>query len=107
MKHTLTLLAALLLLPLAALQAADEDLALNYHLMHPGDDSLPGDPNAGYSHDCSKTSTFFALKKSISRVDIFHPPPRIIDANNEIRNNFEHPYGMLVKGIILCLLDTQ
>ena len=41
----------LLLAPLAALHAADEDLALNYHLMHPGGDSLPGDPNAAFCLD--------------------------------------------------------
>lgn len=28
-----------------------EDLILNYHLMHPGDDSLPGDPNAAFCVD--------------------------------------------------------
>jgi beta-fructofuranosidase len=28
-----------------------EDLILNYHLMHPGDDSLPGDPNAAFFVD--------------------------------------------------------
>lgn len=44
-------LATLLLAPLAALHAADEDVALNYHLMHPGGDSLPGDPNAAYCID--------------------------------------------------------
>ena len=54
----LTLLTALVLAPLAALRAADKppgpattaevDLALNYHLMHPGGGSLPGDPNAAF-----------------------------------------------------------
>jgi hypothetical protein len=42
MKPTLTLLTALLLAPLTGLHAADEDLALNYHLMHPGGDSAEG-----------------------------------------------------------------
>jgi sucrose-6-phosphate hydrolase SacC (GH32 family) len=51
MKPTLTLLTALLLAPLTGLHAADEDLALNYHLMHPGGDSLPGDPNAAFYLD--------------------------------------------------------
>ena len=71
MKHTLTLLLALLLAagPVgivsaqtpktstngvaqqAALHAADRDNALNYHLMHPGGESLPGDPNAAYFLD--------------------------------------------------------
>ncbi len=51
MKPALPLLTALLLAPLAALHAADEDLALNYHLMHPGGDSLPGDPNAAFYLD--------------------------------------------------------
>ena len=56
----LTLLAALVLAPAALLGAADkppepariaEDLVLNYHLMHPGGDSLPGDPNAAFCLD--------------------------------------------------------
>ena len=56
----LTLLTALVLAPPAVLRAADkppepariaEDLALNYHLMHPGGDSLPGDPNAAFYLD--------------------------------------------------------
>jgi sucrose-6-phosphate hydrolase SacC (GH32 family) len=51
MKHTLALLTTLLFLPLAALHAADQDNALNYHLMHPGGESLPGDPNAAYYLD--------------------------------------------------------
>ena len=71
MKHTLILLLALLLAagPVgivsaqtpktstngvaqqAALHAADRDNALNYHLMHPGGESLPGDPNAAYFLD--------------------------------------------------------
>ena len=57
----LTLLTALVLAPLAAVRAADKppgpattaevDLALNYHLMHPGGGSLPGDPNAAFYLD--------------------------------------------------------
>jgi hypothetical protein len=27
------------------------DMALNYHLMHPGGDSMPGDPNAAFCLD--------------------------------------------------------
>ena len=62
MKLTISILAALLLAPLAALHAekppqapkintvADETV-LNYHLMHPGGDSLPGDPNAAFYLD--------------------------------------------------------
>ena len=62
-KQTLTLLTTLLLAPLAALQADDillkpakaetvaPSLVLNYHLMHPGGDSLPGDPNAAFHLD--------------------------------------------------------
>ena len=63
MKHTLALLAALLLASPAALRAAGkppppakadavaDDPALNFHLMHPGGDSLPGDPNAAFHLD--------------------------------------------------------
>lgn len=59
----LALLTAILLAPLAGLRAADqpaepaqadaitEDLTLNYHLMHPGGPSLPGDPNAAFYLD--------------------------------------------------------
>ncbi|MSU62921.1 MAG: hypothetical protein EXS31_11105, partial [Pedosphaera sp.] len=59
----LTLFTALVLAPPVALRAADkppetakaatitEDLALNFHLMHPGGDSLPGDPNAAFCLD--------------------------------------------------------
>lgn len=59
----LTLLAALLLAPFAALHAEDkapepttpaaapDDLALNFHLMHPGGGSAPGDPNAAFFLD--------------------------------------------------------
>jgi beta-fructofuranosidase len=59
-KLWLRLLIALLLAPPAVLRAADkppepagiaEDFALNYHLMHPGGDSLPGDPNAAFYLD--------------------------------------------------------
>ncbi len=58
MTTILTLLSAILLASPVPLHAADpspqppktetvaEDLALNFHLMHPGGDSLPGDPNA-------------------------------------------------------------
>jgi len=28
-----------------------DGMALNYHLMHPGEDSLPGDPNAAFCLD--------------------------------------------------------
>ena len=28
-----------------------DDMTLNYHLMHPGGDSLPGDPNAAFYLD--------------------------------------------------------
>ena len=27
------------------------DMTLNYHLMHPGEDSMPGDPNAAFYLD--------------------------------------------------------
>ena len=27
------------------------DMTLNYHLMHPGGDSIPGDPNAAFCLD--------------------------------------------------------
>ena len=27
------------------------DMTLNYHLMHPGGDSMPGDPNAAFCLD--------------------------------------------------------
>lgn len=56
----LTLLTAVWLALPAWLRADDkppeparvtEDFALNYHLMHPGGDSLPGDPNAAYYLD--------------------------------------------------------
>lgn len=59
----LALLAALLLAPFAALHAEDkapepatpaaapDDLALNFHLMHPGGGSAPGDPNAAFFLD--------------------------------------------------------
>ena len=56
----LALLTALVLAPAASLRAADkppelatiaEGLVLNYHLMHPGGDSLPGDPNAAFCLD--------------------------------------------------------
>ncbi|MCX5770292.1 MAG: glycoside hydrolase family 32 protein [Candidatus Hydrogenedentes bacterium] len=62
-RVTKLILTALLLAPLAALHTADKssqapkadtvakDLALNYHLMHPGGDSLPGDPNAAFYLD--------------------------------------------------------
>ena len=59
-KLWLTLLTALVVAPPATLRAADrppeparitEDLALNFHLMHPGGDSLPGDPNAAFYLD--------------------------------------------------------
>jgi len=54
---------ALVLAPLAGLHAAEkparlakadtiaEELSLNFHLMHPGDDSAPGDPNAAFYLD--------------------------------------------------------
>ena len=56
----LTLLTALLLAPMPALRAADntpelaaapDDLALNFHLMHPGGPSAPSDPNAAFCLD--------------------------------------------------------
>ena len=55
-----TILFALLLGPLVSVRAADsepqpskivDDLALNYHLMHPGGESAPGDPNAAFCVD--------------------------------------------------------
>ncbi|MBM4155104.1 MAG: glycoside hydrolase family 32 protein [Lentisphaerae bacterium] len=61
MKPRLKFLTALLLAPLAALHAAEtatpdkrepeEALVLNYHLMHPGGGSAPGDPNAAFHLD--------------------------------------------------------
>ena len=63
MKHILTLLFTIVLASRVPLHAADappqpakahtvaEDLALNFHLMHPGGDSLPGDPNAAFYLD--------------------------------------------------------
>jgi len=60
MKQTLTILTALLLPPLAPLEADDPaapretiaaDRVLNYHLMHPGGDSVPGDPNVAFYLD--------------------------------------------------------
>ena len=53
MKHIL----ALLLTPLVALHATASEpdvsgeFGLNYHLMHPGGESLPGDPNAAFYLD--------------------------------------------------------
>jgi len=38
---------------LPVLHAADGDLTLNHHLMHPGGDSLPGDPNAVFYLDAT------------------------------------------------------
>ena len=63
MKHTLTLTALSLLAPLLALNVTEkparlasadtvaEEMVLNYHLMHPGGESLPGDPNAAFYVD--------------------------------------------------------
>jgi sucrose-6-phosphate hydrolase SacC (GH32 family) len=60
MKFTFTLLTNLLLVSLVAVQAAEQpqdpgatavDPILNYHLMHPGGASLPGDPNAAFHLD--------------------------------------------------------
>ena len=75
---TLTLLAALLLAPLAALHAADGDLALNYHLMHPGADSSPGDPNAAFYLDGTYHLHYILAhpwkeKKSFSFVHVTSP----------------------------------
>ncbi len=56
----ITLLAAILLSSLPVLHAAEatpepaavpDDLALNFHLMHPGAPSAPGDPNAAFCLD--------------------------------------------------------
>ncbi len=56
----LWLFAAVLLTPLAALRAAEgapqpvavpDELVLNFHLMHPGGPSAPGDPNAAFFLD--------------------------------------------------------
>ena len=71
-------LVALLLAPLAALHAADEDLALNYHLMHPGGDSLPGDPNAAFYLDGTYHLHYILAhpwkeKKSFSFVHVTSP----------------------------------
>ena len=78
MKSTLALLAALLLAPLAALHAADGDLALNYHLMHPGGDSSPGDPNAAFYLDGTYHLHYILAhpwkeKKSFSFVHVTSP----------------------------------
>ncbi len=78
MKFTLALLAALLLAPLAALHAADGDLALNYHLMHPGGDSSPGDPNAAFYLDGTYHLHYILAhpwkeKKSFSFVHVTSP----------------------------------
>ena len=35
-------------LPVNHLPVEDDDLALNFHLMHPGELSDPGDPNAAF-----------------------------------------------------------
>jgi len=63
MKNDSALSIALLLASLAPLPAADrpaqpaqadtvaEEMVLNYHLMHPGGQSLPGDPNAAFCLD--------------------------------------------------------
>ena len=63
MTPLLTLVAVLLLVPSVSLHAGEQrapspetgtastDAALNYHLMHPGGDSLPGDPNAAFYLD--------------------------------------------------------
>ena len=32
-------------------EIVSDDLVLNYHLMHPGGDSAPGDPNVAYYFD--------------------------------------------------------
>jgi beta-fructofuranosidase len=37
--------------PVPARRTPPEELTLNYHLMHPGGDSLPGDPNAAFFLD--------------------------------------------------------
>ena len=39
------------LLPFNHLPIVDDDMALNFHLMHPGGDSAPGDPNAAFFLD--------------------------------------------------------
>ena len=60
MKPTLILRVSVLLTALAGLQAAEngvkpdrstEETALNFHLMHPGGESSPGDPNAAFYLD--------------------------------------------------------
>lgn len=38
-------------LPFNHLPIADDNMALNFHLMHPGGDSAPGDPNAAFFID--------------------------------------------------------
>lgn len=78
MKPAVILLFTLLLVPLAALHAADEDLTLHYHVMHPGGDSLPGDPNAAFSLDgtCRLRSILahpWKRKKSFAFVRVTSP----------------------------------
>jgi beta-fructofuranosidase len=51
MKHSLTIILCFLQASIGAFNADDEGLALNYHLMHPGGPSLPGDPNAAFCLD--------------------------------------------------------
>ena len=49
----ITIIATTALMMAGATMAADEPdpLALNFHLMHPGGDSKPGDPNAAFHLD--------------------------------------------------------
>jgi sucrose-6-phosphate hydrolase SacC (GH32 family) len=88
MRHTFALLAALLLVPPTALPAAEavtqnktepsDDLVLNFHLMHPGGDSQPGDPNAAFYLDGTYHLHYILAhpwqeKKSFSFVHVTSP----------------------------------
>jgi beta-fructofuranosidase len=50
-KISLALMASLFLASLASAQEPADPLALNFHLMHPGGDSRPADPNAAFYLD--------------------------------------------------------
>ncbi|MSU50075.1 MAG: hypothetical protein EXS37_13490 [Opitutus sp.] len=78
MKKIIPILTLLLLAPLTTLHAADEEHALNFHLMHPGGDSQPGDPNAAFYLDGTYHLHYILAhpwkeKKSFSFVHVTSP----------------------------------
>ena len=51
--------------------STNDEIVLNYHLMHPGEDSRPGDPNAAYF--LAGTALFFASREWRRRCHLHNP----------------------------------